>query len=65
MSEPHQAVAALVTEARRLRNATAQYAYQMADLLVGNLRSVNNRSVLTALKRELSKYNIHTGKWKP
>jgi hypothetical protein len=29
------------------------------------MRKVWNTSVLAALKRELSDYNIQTGKWKP
>lgn len=63
MSEPHQAVQAMVTEARRLDNASAQYANAMAGLLVGHLKRVD-LGTLNALKRELANYNIHTGRWK-
>lgn len=40
-------------------------ARQMAEMLTGRLRKANvNYSVLTALKKELRDFNIHTGEWK-
>ena len=63
MSDPHQAVQQLVSEARRLQNASEQYAEQIGTLLVGNLKRVGG-STLAQLKKELANYNIHTGRWK-
>lgn len=63
MSEPHQAVQQMVTEARRLKNASEQYADVMAGLLVGQLKHVSG-GTLTQIKKELANYNMHTGRWK-
>lgn len=38
-------------------------ANDLADLLVGRLRHVSWISTLIALKKELRKFNIHTGRW--
>ncbi len=64
MSDPHQAVQQLVSEARRLENASGQYAEAMAGLLVGHMQRVTSALTLKALKKELANYNIHTGRWK-
>lgn len=64
MSEPHEAVQQMVAEARRLDNASEQYANAMATLLQGKLRKVSDGSVLAKLKKELASYNIHTGRWR-
>ena len=57
-------VRAAVTMARFQLEAADSVATNMADLLRGRLRKVATRSSLAALKRELSDYNIATGKWK-
>lgn len=38
-------------------------AYTAAQLMVGRLRKVNSATTLTALKKELKNYNIHTNTW--
>lgn len=43
-------------------------AYRLAQMLVGRLRKIGNHNypnpTLCALKKELSNYNMTTGKWK-
>lgn len=49
--------------ARYVKKAAEKHANAMADLLSGNLRAVG-RFRLTALKKELEKFNMQTGRWK-
>lgn len=62
--EPAEVLDELLLQQRRLKFAVRRNATQMADMLIGELRTVTSGNVLTALKRELSDFNIHTGKWK-
>lgn len=55
-------VRAAITEGRRAQQAVNDNAGDVADLLVGNLRHVSGYT-LERLKRELRRYNIHTGRW--
>lgn len=50
-------------EARATMNAADEAAQAMAEMLVGRLSKVRKGWVLSALKRELRNYNIHTGAW--
>lgn len=63
MTAPYEAVAALIQDSKRLEGAASSNANAMATLLVGNLHRVNG-STLADLKRELARYNMHTGRWK-
>lgn len=63
MNSPYEAVAALIQDSKRLEGAASSNANAMATLLVGNLHRVNG-STLADLKRELARYNMHTGRWK-
>lgn len=53
-------------EAEQTLRAADNCASEMARLLKGRLRKVNdwNQSTLKALKKELSQFNANTGKWK-
>jgi len=53
-----------VSEAEIVINAADSVATRMARLIVGRLRKVGSTYVLAALKRELSDFNAHTGKWR-
>lgn len=65
-----------VSEAEVTLRAADRMAVDMAQMLLGRLRSVNNGSyhpnmsdwrrdrLLAALKRELKDFNSHTYKWK-
>lgn len=53
-----------VEDAERQLRAVDNIATDMACLLCGRLRKVHHHWVLSALKRELRDYNIHTGEWK-
>lgn len=48
--------------ARDVKRACERYANSMVDLLEDNLRSVSEHR-LARLKKELRKFNIHTGRW--
>ena len=48
--------------ARMVKRAAENNANSMADLLDGSLRSVSEYR-LARLKKELRKFNIHTGRW--
>lgn len=38
-------------------------AEKLARMLVGRLRKVNSKMILSELKNELRNFNRHTGKW--
>jgi hypothetical protein len=65
MSNAFGDVLAAVEQAKDQLDAADSVANNMAKLLGGRLRKVYSRSVLADLKRELSDFNIQTGKWKP
>lgn len=50
--------------ARFQLQAADKVAFNMAELLMGRLRHVDNARVLSALKRELRDFDMVTGKWK-
>ena len=52
-----------VQEAKNTMHAADSMANQVAGILCGRLRKVNSWQ-LKKLKRELSQFNSHTGKWK-
>lgn len=52
-----------LNQARELERAAQYYAAQMGRMLRGKLHHCNH-SDLEALKRELSNYNLRTGKWR-
>lgn len=64
MSNAFDEVRAAVRAAECQLQAADKVAYNMADLLRGRLRKVDDRYVLAALKRELQDFNAVTGKWK-
>lgn len=51
-------------EAEATMRAADMVSTQMARMLVGRLRKVQNHGALEALKRELRDYNMQTGQWK-
>ncbi len=54
-----------VCEAQQTLNLADDHVRSMAKMVIGRLQQADVRnSVLTALKKELRDYNIHTGKWK-
>ena len=53
-----------IDEAESLRRVAQQQATALARLLEGNLRYVP-QSLLSRLKKELSRFNSQTGAWKP
>lgn len=65
-----------ISEAKTTMRAADQMAVDIAFMLVGRLRAVNNgkyhprysewarTNVLKALKRELKNFDANTGKWK-
>lgn len=65
-----------ISEAETTIRAADVMAVDIAEMLVGRLRSVNNKKyhprlsdyrrnkILVALKKELSKFNSVTGEWK-
>jgi hypothetical protein len=65
MSNAFDDVRAAVDQAKFQLQAADDVAGNIAYLLQGRMRKVWNTSVLAALKRELSEFNIQTGKWKP
>lgn len=53
-----------LADARRTIQAGDRMTAQMANLVAGRLRKGNvSHSTLCELKRELAKYNMHTGRW--
>jgi len=52
-----------MSEARAIMHTADMVAGDMAENLAGRLRHVSH-SKLRRLKRELSQFNAHTGKWK-
>lgn len=52
-----------VREAQTTMDAVDSVAGNMAGLLRGRLRHVRNTTYLAQLKKELSKFNAHTGRW--
>lgn len=53
-----------LADARRTIQASDRMTAQMASLVAGRLRKGNvSHSTLCELKRELAKYNMHTGRW--
>jgi hypothetical protein len=57
-----------ITNAARAAKADLErinlMATELAELLTGRLRHVQWSPSLIALKKELRKFNIHTGSWK-
>ena len=54
-----------LTDAEQVDNAARFHANRMARLLVGGLEKKRvDPEYLAALKRELHRYNIHTGRWR-
>lgn len=54
-----------VRDAKSTINRADNFVCNMADMIVGRLRTANiSGYVLKKLKRELRDYNIHTGTWK-
>jgi hypothetical protein len=58
-------VRAAVEQAKFQLAAADGVANNMAKLLCGRLRKVGSTMALAELKRELSDFNMHTGRWKP
>jgi hypothetical protein len=63
MTNAFDDVRAAVAQAREQLHAADKVAYNMADLLRGRLRKVEDAYVLRALKRERQGFNAVTGKW--
>ena len=63
MNNPFDELERSIQVAKEVRRACEIHADSMANLLVGNLRSVS-RYRLRILKKELENYNMHTGRWK-
>lgn len=59
----YDAVAKAVDAGNTAKAAVKYHAARMAYFLRGNLEACHD-SDLKALKKELARYNIHTGKWK-
>jgi len=53
-----------VCEAEQTVRLADAMAANMTRLIVGRLRNVHDSDLLSALKKELSNYNVRTGKWK-
>lgn len=51
-----------LNEAKQVQRAAEQNAAEMGQLLIGNLRHCSDYT-LRELKKELSRYNRHTGTW--
>lgn len=52
-----------VATAKATINAADNAATDIARLLVGRVRKIHDTEALKAIKRELRKFNIHTGRW--
>lgn len=64
MTNAFDDVRAAVEQAQAQLRAADMVATNMASLLRGRLRKVENVGFLAQLKRELHDFNIQTGKWK-
>lgn len=65
MSNAWDDMNAAINDARSKISAADGVVSSMARMIAGRLRKAEvSRSVLTALKKELADYNMHTGKWK-
>ena len=58
----HEMQRAVADAKNTLSNADSQ-AEDMARILIGRLKKVNNAYILSMLKKELRSWNIHTGLW--
>ena len=63
MNNPFDELERAIREAKEAQRACEIHADSMACLLAGNMRSVSSYH-LRRLKKELSSYNMHTGRWK-
>jgi len=64
MTNKFDEMAEAIDDARTLLRAADANVRKMADMVAGRLRVGNvSNSTLTALKKELRDYNIHTGTW--
>jgi len=63
MSDSFQLVRIAIREAEATFRAANNSANNVAGLLEGRLRHVDH-DTLVSLKRELTQFNSHTGKWK-
>lgn len=63
MQNPWDELRSAIAQAKELNRACDNSANSMALLLRGRLQHVDSWH-LTALKRELRNFNMHTGKWK-
>ena len=63
MIEPGTAVRQMIQEKEKLDYAARCHARTMAELLMDNLKECLPHQ-LKKMKKELKKYNIHTGTWK-
>lgn len=65
MNNAYDEIRNIILQAREIQRAAYEHANGLADLLLvdGALRKLTHYR-LERLKKELSKYNIHTGKWK-
>ncbi len=52
-----------VADAKRVLTEADQAASDIAAMLIGRLRMVNNDYILKGLKRELRKYDMHRREW--
>lgn len=57
-------VNAAIAEARETQRLVQSHSTSMARLLIGNLRKVDDRWVLKALKHELQGFDLTTKRWK-
>lgn len=53
-----------IDEARATFNRADAASTDMARILIGRLNKVESAWVLRKLKKELQKFNMHTGTWK-
>ncbi len=64
MANKHDEMRLMIEEARATFRAADRCANDIANILRGRLRSGDvSGFALTALKKELRDWNIHTGKW--
>ena len=63
MNNPFDEIRAAVSEAQDQLLAVDAFSVDMARMLQGRLRHVDNPTVLRKLKRELQGFNAVTGKW--
>ena len=55
---------AAINEANAVIRAADNVSGQMAEMMVGRLRKVDNGYTLAKLKKELEQFNAHTRRWK-